>query len=90
MVLKAKKPGKTNRKKREKSIPFYKNEKFRFITGILVLLIAAYLLVAFVSFIFYGGADQSKLDLPWKELVLESDIKVQNKAGKTGAWLSEV
>jgi S-DNA-T family DNA segregation ATPase FtsK/SpoIIIE len=90
MVLKAKKPEKKNRKKREKSIPFYKYEKFRFITGILVLLIAAYLLVAFVSFIFYGGADQSNLDLPWKELVLESDIKVQNKAGKTGAWLSEV
>jgi len=90
MVLKAKKPGKTSRKKRKKSIPFFKNEKFRFIAGILVLLISAYLLVAFVSFIFYGGADQSKLDLPWKDLVLESDIKVQNKAGKTGAWLSEV
>jgi S-DNA-T family DNA segregation ATPase FtsK/SpoIIIE len=28
--------------------------------------------------------------LPWKELILNSEIKVSNKAGKTGAYLSDV
>lgn len=89
MASKKKKPGKSIRKKKSNKKPFYKNEKFRFIVGLLVLLISAYLLIAFISFLFFGAADQSKLDLPWKELVMNSDIKVQNLAGKTGAYLSE-
>jgi len=89
MAFKAKKPGGSKTKKKKSTQPFFLNEKFRFILGIFVLLVSTYLLIAFVSFLFYGAADQSKLDLPWKELVLESDIKVDNKAGKTGAFLSE-
>jgi DNA segregation ATPase FtsK/SpoIIIE, S-DNA-T family len=89
MAFKAKKPGGSKTKKKKATQPFFLNEKFRFILGIFILLVSAYLLIAFVSFLFYGAADQSKLDLPWKELVLKSDIKVNNKAGKTGAFLSE-
>jgi DNA segregation ATPase FtsK/SpoIIIE, S-DNA-T family len=89
MAFKAKKPGGSKPKRKKATHPFFRNEKFRFILGIFVLLVSAYLLIAFVSFLFYGAADQSKLDLPWKELVLESNIKVNNKAGKTGAFLSE-
>lgn len=89
MAFKAKKPGGTKQKKKKSTQPFFLNEKFRFIVGIFVLLVSAYLLVAFVSFLFAGAADQSKLDLPWKELVLNSEIKVKNNAGKTGAFLSE-
>jgi S-DNA-T family DNA segregation ATPase FtsK/SpoIIIE len=89
MAFKAKKPGGAKARKKKSTRLFFRNEKFRFILGIFVLLVSAYLLIAFVSFLFYGAADQSKLDLPWKELVLNSDIKVDNKAGKTGAFLSE-
>ncbi|MBW6536289.1 MAG: DNA translocase FtsK [Mariniphaga sp.] len=89
MAFKVKKPGSSKTKKKKSTQPFFRNEKFRFILGIFVLLISAYLLIAFVSYLFYGAADQSKLDLPWKELVLKSDIQVENKAGKTGAFLSE-
>jgi len=89
MAFKAKKPGSSKQKKKRYTKPFFLNEKFRLILGIFVLLGSAYLLVAFISFLFFGAADQSKLDLPWKELVLNSDIKVENKAGKTGAFLSE-
>ena len=53
-------------------------------------MVSAYLLIAFISFLFYGAADQSKLDLKWSDLVLNSEIKVENKAGKTGAYLSEL
>jgi len=89
MAFKAKKPGSQKQKKKKSTQPFFLNEKFRLILGIFILLGSAYLLVAFISFLFFGAADQSKLDLPWKELVLNSDIKVENKAGKTGAFLSE-
>jgi len=90
MAPKRKKPAISKQKKKRESTPFFKDEKFRFIIGILVLLIAAYLLIAFISYLFYGAADQSKLDLKWSELVFNSSVKVQNKAGKTGAYLSEL
>ena len=89
MAFKAKKPGSSKQKKKKSTQPFFRNEKFKFILGIFILLVSAYLLVAFVSFLFFGAADQSKLDLPWKQLVFESDLNVQNKAGKTGAYLAE-
>ena len=89
MAVKQKKPVKTKRKVKKVGSPFFKSEKFRILLGVLVLFIAVYLLIAFISFIFYGAADQSKLTLKWGELVFNSSIKVQNKAGKTGAFLSE-
>ena len=66
------------------------NEKFRFVIGLIIFLIAVYLLVAFISFLFYGGADQSKLGIKFKEFVFDRDIPVLNKAGKTGAYISEL
>ncbi len=86
---KSKKPIETKRKPKKARKYFFRNEKFKFILGVLILLVTAYLLVAFVSFLFFGGSDQSKLDLKWSELIFNSEIKVENKAGKTGAFLSE-
>lgn len=90
MALKNKKPSKSTQKKKETSVPVFRNEKFRFILGSVIFIIAVYFLIAFVSFLFFGAADQSKLDLSWKELVFNREINVQNKAGKTGAYLSEL
>jgi DNA segregation ATPase FtsK/SpoIIIE, S-DNA-T family len=90
MVNKAKKSNYSRRKKVKSRRTFFCGEKFRFILGIFILLISAYLLIAFISFLFYGAADQSNLDLPWTKLIWNSDINVSNIAGKTGAYLSEV
>ncbi len=79
-----------SKRKKKKLSNSFQSEKSRFIIGLFILLIAVYLLISFISFLFYGAADQSRLDLPWKELVLNSDIHVGNKAGKTGAWLADV
>lgn len=68
---------------------FLSGEKFRYTLGVLLFVLGVYLLVAFISFLIYGAADQSKLDISWRALIKNSEIKVQNKAGKTGAWLSE-
>ncbi len=83
MAIKRKKAVKPSGKKKKLRFAFFKNEKFRFILGVLVLLISLYLLIAFISFLFYGTADQSKLDLAFK-----SGIK--NKAALLGAYLSEI
>ena len=87
MAIKKKKP---NSSPKKKGRALFKSEKLKFIFGVLILLLAAYLFIAFVSFLFSGAADQSKFDLNWKEFIFNSEIQVQNKAGKTGAWLSEV
>ena len=90
MATKIKKPAESTQKKKESGGSFRKNEKLRFILGSVICIVAVYLLIAFISFLFYGAADQSKLDLNWKDLVFNREIKVENKAGKTGAFLSEM
>lgn len=90
MALKRKKSAESNDTKKERKTPFFKNEKFRFVLGLIIFLIAIYLLIAFISFLFFGAADQSKLDLKFKELMMDREIKVFNKAGKAGAFISEI
>ncbi|WP_430974085.1 DNA translocase FtsK [Sunxiuqinia rutila] len=67
-----------------------KSDKFNYTVGLFLFVFGLYLLIAFISFLFSGHADHSKLDLSWRELLANTDIKVENKAGKTGAYLSHV
>ncbi|MDA3816369.1 MAG: DNA translocase FtsK [Prolixibacteraceae bacterium] len=67
-----------------------KIEKFRFVAGIAVMVIAVYLLFAFGSFLFNAEADQSKLQIDWLKLIKDPAINVNNITGKTGAWLADV
>ncbi len=83
MAIKRKKPVRSNGKKKKARVSFLKNKKFKFIIGILVLLISVYLLIAFISFLFYGTADQSQLDLAFKP-------GIKNKTAVLGAYLSEL
>ena len=69
---------------------FLADERIRFILGISSSLFTIYLGLAFVSFFFTGGADQSKLDIQLLELLLNSGIRVENWTGKTGAFLSNL
>ncbi len=70
-------------------ISFFQGDKFKYTVGLFLFVFALYLLIAFISFLFTGHADHSKLDLSWRELLANTEIKVRNKAGKTGAFLSE-
>ena len=84
---------KSNTKSRRKifSKPkFLTDERTRFIFGITLSLFTIYTCLAFVSFFFTGGADQSKLDIKWLELITNSEIRVENWTGKTGAYLSNL
>ncbi|QIA08506.1 FtsK/SpoIIIE family DNA translocase [Draconibacterium halophilum] len=86
-----KKPAKSKNKRTQKkrTSPF-KSEKVFFLFGLFVLLVAAYLLISFVSFLFYGAADQSIMDSGWREFLFNTEVKAQNKGMKLGAYLSEV
>ena len=85
-----KKPAKSKKKRTKKRIPLINKEKLFFLFGLFVLLVAAYLLISFVSFLFYGAADQSIMDSGWREFLFNTEVKAQNKGMKLGAYLSEV
>ncbi|WP_297087709.1 DNA translocase FtsK [uncultured Draconibacterium sp.] len=85
-----KKPAKAKKKRTKKRFSLIRNEKLYFLFGLFVLLLAAYLLISFVSFLFYGAADQSLMDSSWSEFLFNTGVKAQNKGMKLGAYLSEV
>jgi S-DNA-T family DNA segregation ATPase FtsK/SpoIIIE len=86
-----KKPAKSkNKRTQKKRTPLVNREKLWFLFGLFVLLAAAYLLISFVSFLFYGAADQSIMDSGWREFLFNTEVKAQNKGMKLGAYLSEV
>ena len=61
--------------------------------GILAILLAFfsfYLLISFTSFFISGGADISLLDVSFKELFSNPDLKMQNAGGRWGALLSNL
>ena len=68
---------------------FFKSNQFKYTLGLFLIIISGYMAVAFVSYIFSGGVDQSKLDLPWRDFLFDPSVKVKNIAGKGGAFLSE-
>ncbi len=70
-------------------VNFFKSNQFRYTLGFFLSIFSGYLAVAFVSYVFSGRVDQSKLDLPWQEFLFDPSVQVQNIAGKGGAYLSE-
>jgi S-DNA-T family DNA segregation ATPase FtsK/SpoIIIE len=70
-------------------VRFFRSNQFKYTLGFFLMILSGYMAVAFVSYIFSGGVDQSKLDLPWQDFLFDPSVKVQNIAGKGGAFLSE-
>jgi S-DNA-T family DNA segregation ATPase FtsK/SpoIIIE len=66
-----------------------KNFKFRFISGLVLVALAFYLALAFMSFFFTGFADKSKFDIAFWDFIKSSEITVENWTGKFGAWLAD-
>ncbi len=66
-----------------------KEYKVRFLIGLILLILGAYLFVAFVTFLFTGAIDKSVFDNSLWELLTNSDLKIKNQTGKLGAWLAD-
>ena len=65
-----------------------KNETVRFVIGLLFVIFAVYLLLAFASFFFTGAADQSIIDGATAEELASVNNGVKNYAGSRGAQLA--
>ncbi len=63
---------------------FVNDERVRLSAGIFFVLLALYLLLALVSYLFTWKTDQS---FEYTRILSDPDIQVENWAGKTGAWL---
>ncbi|PVX52310.1 S-DNA-T family DNA segregation ATPase FtsK/SpoIIIE [Balneicella halophila] len=66
------------------------NKNLKNVLGLFLLFLAIYLLVSFLSFLFYGGIDQSQLDISRSEFMRNPEIRVANLGGKEGAYLSHL
>lgn len=66
-------------------IKFIKNEKTHKITGLVLIVFSAYLLIAQVSYLFTWKTDQDKVLGSWMELLGNPQLTVENWLGKMGA-----
>ena len=73
----------------KKMINALKGETIHFIIGLLCVIFGVYMLLAFSSFFFTGGNDQSILAHPDPGELLETNNGIQNYAGARGAQLSQ-
>ena len=73
----------------KKMINAIKSETIHFIIGLLCVIFGVYMLLAFSSFFFTGGNDQSILAHPGPGELLETSNGIQNYAGARGAQLSQ-
>ena len=64
-------------------VEFLKSDNFRIISGLVLLALTLYLLLAYVSYFFTGAYDQSALEDP------EAKLQIRNWGGATGARLSD-
>jgi DNA segregation ATPase FtsK/SpoIIIE, S-DNA-T family len=89
------------RKPAEKAIPVeketpvsvkkvVKDERTHKITGFFLILIAIWLCIAFISYGFTWQQDQDKVFNAGGDFLFADDLKVENKLGRLGAWVSHL
>ena len=66
----------------------FQDEKFNFVIGLLLVVIAIYLTLAFVSYLSTGAADQSLIEAPREGEILNEHHEFANTCGSLGAYLS--
>lgn len=69
---------------------FLKSETTHFVVGLISVIFAVYLLLAFTSFFFTGAADQSILDNQEPGELLQTGNQIKNYAGARGAQIAEI
>jgi DNA segregation ATPase FtsK/SpoIIIE, S-DNA-T family len=71
----------------EKSRSFLRDERIRFVVGILITGFALYLLLACVSYLFWWKTDQTNDP---SMVVSGPEVQVKNWSGKSGNWLAKM
>lgn len=81
--------GKKDQNKLTSFIEFAKKERTRFLAGVCIAFIGAFILLGQISFFFTGAADQSKVEnKSFFELIIHKQ-EIANWTGVTGAFASE-
>lgn len=83
---KGKKPSTSNASKI--SFEFLKDSRLHLALGFLLLIMSFCLSIAFISYLFTGGNDQSVIESIFSENIIESGKEVQNWLGLSGAFTS--
>lgn len=79
---------KTTKKVKKGTFSFFKDERFKKITGVLFILISFFLLVSFASYLLTWKQDQSLIwQHPWQQ-VFNSSLDIKNHLGNLGAVVS--
>lgn len=86
MTRKKKKQTKSKSKSLKSRFSLFRDDRFRYALGIVLLLFAFYLFLSFISYFFHWQTDQ---DFRWAEVFSGPEITVENQGGKWGAWLSD-
>jgi len=68
-------------------VAFFRDDRFRYALGIIFLLVAIFMLLSFVSYLFNWKTDQ---DFEWARVFSGPEVRVENQGGKLGAWLSDL
>jgi DNA segregation ATPase FtsK/SpoIIIE, S-DNA-T family len=84
-------PGKENkakpRIKKKTFLSVFNDERLRLFLGSFILVFALFLTLSFVSYFVTWKSDQS---FEWEKIISNQNIRAENWAGKTGAWLSSL
>ncbi|NTV84086.1 MAG: hypothetical protein HGA23_07290, partial [Bacteroidales bacterium] len=64
--------------------------RFARVTGFFIILLTAFLLLAFTSYLLSWRLDSSILDNNDASFIVDSSISVQNWTGKIGAWMAHL
>jgi S-DNA-T family DNA segregation ATPase FtsK/SpoIIIE len=67
---------------------FFANERLHKVSGLFLLLLSVFMVIAFTSFFFTREADFDKVSGSWWELFSRQDLQVDNWLGKFGAVLA--
>ena len=73
----------------QKAIVAVKSETASFVIGLIFVMLGVYMLLAFISFFFSGGSDQSLLAHPHPGELLQTGNNIQNYTGPRGAQMAE-
>jgi len=93
------KSGQENKPKKEKSLDPERKKRipakltdgrFARVTGFFILLLAAFLLLAFTSFLLTWQLDSNILDNNDASFIIDSSVNVHNWTGKLGAWMAHL
>jgi S-DNA-T family DNA segregation ATPase FtsK/SpoIIIE len=79
-------PKKKNKRSTEKKKSLFRDERVKFVFGILITGFAVYLLVAFIAYLFWWRQDQSIMN----NILSGSDVQAKNWSGKSGQWISDL